>query len=552
MLMEMRIRNFTVLEDLVVLLEPGLNVITGETGAGKSILVDALGVLLGGRARAASVRSGEERALVEGVLDVRGVTSVAAWLEDAGLEADDGHLLVRRELRRKGRSRAWINGSPVTAATLRGLGERLVDIHGQHEHQRLLSPSFQVGVLDAFGGSSPLASRVAGQFRRLAELQRRLTTLRERQDELERRADFLRFQLAEIRGAELRHDEEEQLRAELARLTHAGELAGDTRSLHHQLYASEDSVTDRLAGAVSRLRRLAELDPSLLRYREALEDTYHRVADAAGELGEYSNRIDQDPVLLERLRDRQTVLRALKRKYGGTVEEVIATGESLKSQLNELETAEGNADSLADELDRSRTAWNRAAEELSRRRRTAAEELGRQAVALFPGLGLRGARFRVGFEELPVPTSGGKDRVCFLASMNPGFPLAPLSEIASGGELSRVMLALKSVLAQADELPTLVFDEIDAGIGGAVAGQVGEQLYQVAQGRQVLAVTHLARIAGRAAVHLLVEKVAVSGKATTSLRRLSFEERVREIARMLSGDPDSASSLIHARELLDA
>ena len=550
MLIELRIRNFAVLKDLSASLKAGLNVVTGETGAGKSIVVDAVEVLLGGRASAGVVRSGEGRALVEGVVRVRGRDEVAGLLTELGLEAEDGHLILRREVRAEGRSRGWVNGSPVTAGVLRRIGLLLVDIHGQHEHQRLLSGDFQRAVLDAFGGCGDLAAEVEAAFRRIERLRRRAGALEERRRELESRADFVRFQLGEILGAGIRANEDEELRTEANRLANADRLARESHGLHESLQGEDDSVTDRLAGAAARLRRLGETDPALAPFASALEDAYHRVSDTATELSHYAAGIDHDPARLESLRERQALLERLQRKYGPALADVIERGEALQGELDELDAGDFDVDALNRELDRARAHWDAAATELSRKRRNGGARLSREAMAAFPGLGLEGARFEVCFEELAAPAARGRERVRFMATMNPGFPPAPLSRIASGGELSRVMLVLKSVLAGIDDLPTLIFDEIDAGIGGVVAGRVGERLDEVARGRQVLVVTHLARIAARASNHLLVEKTAGKGTTVTALRRLDGEERVREIARMLGGDPESAPSLDHARELL--
>ena len=550
MLIDLRIQNFAVLKDLSVSLQAGLNVVTGETGAGKSIVVDAVEVLLGGRASSGVVRSGDGRALVEGVVRVTGMDEVAELLSELGLEVEDGHLILRREVRAEGRSRGWVNGSPVTAGVLRRIGSLLVDIHGQHEHQRLLSGDFQRAVLDAFAGCRDLAAEVEVAFQRIARLRQRVAALEERRRELESRADFVRFQLGEILGARIRAGEDEELRTEANRLANADQLARESHVLHEALHGGENAVTDRLGDAAARLRRLGDTDPTLAPFASALEDAYHQISDTATEIAHYAAGIDHDPARLETLRERQALLERLQRKYGPALADVIARGEALQSELDELDTADFDADALKRELDRAETRWNAAAEELSGKRREAGERLSREAMAAFPGLGLEGARFEVRFDELPAPTARGRERVRFMATMNPGFPLAPLSRIASGGELSRVMLVLKSVLAGIDDLPTLIFDEIDAGIGGVVAGRVGERLQDVARGRQVLVVTHLARIAARAANHLLVEKVAGEGTTVAALRRLDGEERVREIARMLGGDPESAPSLDHARELL--
>ena len=550
MLIELRIRNFAVLRSALLRLEPGLNVISGETGAGKSIVVDALEILLGGRASSTVVRSGEERATVEGVFDIQGDADLAAALDEQGLEADDGHLVMRREVRSEGRSRAWINGSPATAALLRRIGALLVDIHGQHEHQRLMSAAFQREVLDAFGGCTELAGEVAAHFRRAAELQRRLDALADRRRDLESRADFIRFRLGEIRGARIRPGEDDEIQSEVNRLANADLLMRESYALQTLLHDDDEAVTDHLSDAAARLRRLAEIDPALAPTASALDDAYHSVSDAAAELRSYGDAIDHDPARLERLHERQALLQALMRKYGPSLAAVIETGETLARELADLESAELDATELRNKAVHTQKTCATAAAKLSCRRRDAAKRLARETGALFPSLGLEGGRFRVDFEALPEPSVHGLERVRFMATMNPGFPPGPLSRIASGGELSRVMLALKSVLTDIDDLPTLIFDEIDAGIGGVVADKVGERLEAVARGRQVFAVTHLARIAARAANHFVVEKGAVEGVAETGLRRLARAERVHEIARLLGGDPESGPSLEHARELL--
>ncbi len=550
MLIELRIRNFAVLRSAQLRLEPGLNVISGETGAGKSIVVDALEILLGGRASSAVVRSGERRATVEGVFDIQGDADLAAALDEQGLEADDDHLVLRREVRSEGRSRAWINGSPATAALLRCIGALLVDIHGQHEHQRLMSAAFQREVLDAFGECGELAAEVAGHFRREAALQERLDALAERRRDLESRADFIRFRLGEIHGARIRPGEDDEIQTEVNRLANADLLMRETYALQALLHDDDDAVTDRLSGAAARLRRLAEIDPALEPTASALEDAYHSVSDAGAELRSYGDAIDHDPARLESLHERQALLQALMRKYGPTLSAVIETAETLARELDELEAAELDATELRNQVAHAQESCTTSAARLSRRRQDAAKRLAHATEALLPSLGLEGGRFQVDFETLAAPSAHGLEHIHFMATMNPGFPPGPLSRIASGGELSRIMLALKSVLTGIDDLPTLVFDEIDAGIGGVVADKVGERLEDVARGRQVFAVTHLARIAARAANHFVVEKGTVGGVAETTLRRLTPDERVHEIARMLGGDPESEPSLEHARELL--
>ncbi len=552
MLTTLRIRNLAVLRDATLSLTSGLNVISGETGAGKSLVTGALELLLGGRATGRMVRAGEEKGVVEGVARVEGLADLVRALDGMGLEAEDNHLLIRREIRRRGNSRAWVNGSPATMAMLRTIGRHLIDIHGQNEHQRLLSTNDQQRVLDAFGQCTSLAAQVAAHARRIGELEERLRTLSGRRRELESRADFIRFRLAEIQDAKPGAGEDDALEAEAARLMHADRFLRETGELVALLHERQDSVNDQLAAAADRLRRMAAIDAGLLPSAAALEDVWHRVTDVSSELRAYRDAIDHDPRRLEEIQARQALLQRLRRKYGPTLDEVIETGAALARELDELEGSGLDARGLEGDLEGARAAWKKSATGLSVRRREAANQLEREVEAAMPALGLRGGRFRVEFEEMAVGSARGMERVRFLATMNPGFPPAPLADIASGGELARMMLALKSILAGIDDLPTLVFDEIDAGIGGGVAGRVGARLEDVARSRQVVAITHLARIAARAVNHIAVRKGMSGGVAETTLVPLDEAERVREIARMLGGDPDSQSSLEHARELLES
>ena len=553
MLIELRIRNLAVLSDLTLPLEAGLNVVTGETGAGKSIVVDAVKMLFGGRASSSVVRCGAARTIVEALADVGGLDAVAELLSELGLEAEEDVLIVRREVPAEGRSRGWVNGSPVTAETLRRFGSLLVDIHGQHEHQRLLQADFQHEALESYGGCRELADGVAAAFGSISELGARRDALRRRRTEVESRADSLRHRLDEISSARIGPGEDEKLKSEATRLANADFLARATHEAHQVLDGGDDATTDRLADAVARLERLAATDPSLEAHLASLRDAYHGVADVAGELARYAGLIEHDPERLHAVMARQALLERLRRRYGPTLDDVIARGKELRRDLEDLDAADLDAREVERELEDAHAAWDGISKNLSRCRRKAAEGLTREVSAALPGLGLEGARFEVSLEEVEGRRAGGRERIRFLATMNPGFPLAPLASVASGGELSRAMLALRSVLGGINELPTLVFDEIDSGIGGVVAGMVGRRLEEVACGRQVLAVTHLARIAARASNHLAVEKLGVpgaDGAAVSVLARIEGEERVREIARLLGGDPRSESSLRHARELL--
>jgi len=552
MLIELRIRDYAVIDDLSLTLEPGLNVLSGETGAGKSIIVGALSLLVGERASAQLVRKGAKKAVVEAVFDVSGRDGLEERLQEAGFPSEDGLLILRREVAREGRNRAWVNGSPATASAVGELGELLVDIHGQHEHQSLLWSSEQRNILDAFGGVGDLAVAVRRLHTEVGGLRKSLEDRKARIRDLEARGDFLRFQLKEIEDGRLKVGEEEALEEEGRRLEHARELAAGARELHQGLYEGEDSVTDRVAAFQDLLGRLARKDPSLTEATGSLADAFHLLAETGQRMGSYGAEIEDDPARLEEIRRRQDLIFKLKRKYGPEVEEVLETGRRVKAELDELDGAPRDLQGEEEELERLTREFVGRAGELTLRRKESAERLQKAVKTVLPELGLPKAEFRVELAPLEEPGPGGAERVEFLASLNPGFEAGPLSKIASGGELSRIMLALKAILAEADNVPTMVFDEIDAGIGGAVALKVADKLREVARDHQVFVITHLPQIASRAHHQLSVAKGEAKGLASTEVRELTGEDRITEVARMLGGNPNSPTSRDHARELLES
>jgi DNA repair protein RecN (Recombination protein N) len=552
MLTHLRIQGYAVIDDLTLTLSPGLNALTGETGAGKSIVAGALSLLLGERASSDVVRTGAARAVVEGVFDVSGREDLARRLDAHGLGAEDGLLILRREVVAEGRSRSWINGSPATAGMVGALGSALVDLHGQHEHQALLRADEQRRILDAFGGLGAEAAEVERLHRAAADTREALARDQARAREIRAQVDFLGFQLGEIEAAAPEEQEEERIAEEVRRLEHARELTEDAARLHDALYGGEDALSDRLGDFRSVLDRLARLDPSLAEAASTLESAYHQIVETGRSLGRYAESVEQDPERLEALRRRQEVLFRLKRKYGPTLADVVETGRRVRAELAELEGAEERSHELAARLAAERSALGVAAARLGAGRAKAAKKLVDAVRGVLPELGMPGARFQVELAGLPEPGAGGAESVAFLVTVNPGFEPRPLSRVASGGELSRVMLALKAILARVDQVPTLVFDEIDAGVGGVVAGSVAAKLREIAGHHQVLVITHLPQLASRAHAHLRVEKAQHSGRAVTRVTQLDGEERVREIARMLGGDPDSVKSRDHARELLGA
>jgi len=552
MLIELRIRDYAVIHDLTLELGPGLSALSGETGAGKSIIVGALSLLLGERASSDRVRSGAERAMVEAVFDVSGHPKLTAKLSELGIEVEDGLLILRREVAAAGRNRAWINESPTTARTVGDLGRSLVDLHGQHEHQTLLKRDTQRSILDAFGEAESEATVVAEEFQELFRMETQLKELREHWQELASRVDFLRFQMNELGEANVQPGEEERLAEEGRRLENSEELLGEAKRVHGELYASDGAVTETVSALAQTLSKLKEWDSSLEGLHKELEDAYHVLSEVGRELGDYVGTVRHDPERLEEVRSRLDVIHALMRKYGPTSQEVVAAMERVQGELTELEDGNWDEDILAADVERMRGSLASAAARLSEKRQEAATRLETEVEALLPELGLPAATFQVQMDALPEVRSQGAESVEFLVSVNAGFPPAALARVASGGELSRVMLTLKAILAQVDEVPTLVFDEIDAGIGGQVASLVAAKLKDVARYHQVFVVTHLPQLASRARSHLLVEKSDGKGLAAADVKGLSGDDRVREIARMLGGDPESEMSQDHARELLAA
>lgn len=551
MLTELRIRNFVLVDQLAVRLGAGLNVLTGETGAGKSIIVGALSLLLGERASADVVRTGAERASVEGVFEVAGRGDVLRLLDERGIEAEDGLLVLKREVAAEGRNRAWINGSPATATLLGELGRLLVDLHGQHEHQTLLRRDEQRAILDAYGGTAELAEVVSRAHRALAQLRRDIADLDSRRRDAAQRADFLRFQAEEIERAAPRPGEDEALAEEARRLSHAEELAILSGELYQAVTGEEDALTTRLGALRRPLNQLLRIDPAQGEAQELWDTAYYALQELGERMSDYAASVEHDPARLEEIRRRQDLLFRLEAKYGPTLADVLATGETARA---ELELLDGPGWELADLQKRegeARAELERLAAELSARREDAMGRLAGEVNAVLPALGMAGGHFEVIFLPLPAPGPHGAEEVEFRVALNRGFEPRPIAQVASGGELSRVMLALKTILARLDAVPTLVFDEVDAGIGGRVALQIGDRMREVAEAHQVFAITHLPQIASRAHIHLRVQKRERDGTVATDVQRLDADERVAEIARMLGGDPESAVSLQHARELLE-
>ena len=554
MLRELRVRNFAVLEAVVVPLAPGLNVLTGETGAGKSMLIDAILLIRGARAQGDVIRADTETATVEAVFDVEPRGPVAALLDEAGLGLDDGQLVLRRELSRAGRHRAFANDAPVTVGLLERLGDHLVEVHGQHEHQRLLEPARQLELLDRFADAEDLREEVGGLFAKFREARAEMERARAAERDRAQREDLLRFQVGELDAARLRSGEEAELRAELRRAQHAEKLAGGLAEAAALLDDDRDAATGRLARAARLLGDLGRIDPAFAAPVAGLDAAQAHLEEVLAALRALRADVVVEPGRREAIDERLDALTRLKRKYGESAEAMLGFREEAAAELDRLGRHEeilAEQERLLGEL---RVELEAAATALADRRQGAVERLAPRVERELRALGMERAVFRVALERAPLEAIGarGLDRVEFRLATNPGEELRPLARVASGGELSRTMLALKAVLARADRVPTMVFDEVDAGIGWRVASVVAQKLAAAAEGRQVLCVTHLAPIAAAAQQHLRVVKSVRGGRTRVAAEPLAGAARVEEIARMLGGETVTDTARGHARALLDA
>ncbi len=550
MLTELRVRDLAVIADVTLPLQPGLNVLTGETGAGKSMLVDALALLLGERASGDIVRPGAAKTVIEGAFEFSATTlhSLAPSWTALGVDADDGRLVLKREISGEGRSRAWINGSPTTLSVLAQLGGLLVDLHGQHETQSLLRADAQRDILDAFADAGVERAAARDAHARWTALDRRAADLLAKAEEVRRKADYLHHVAQEIGRAAPRVGEDETLEIEARCLAHADELARLGRELEHTL------DTAGLTQAARLLAQLTRLDPSVMRWQELLDGAFANVEELRTTVRGYVGGIEGgeggDPGRLAEVEQRRDILFRLRQKYGPTIPDVLATRDATARELELLDTADHDLRTLAAEREAAAHDFARACAALTAKRTQGADALARALDDLLPSLGMPGGQFAVRLQPRPTPHAQGAEDGVFEVQLNAGLDPRPLARVASGGELSRLMLALKVVLVRHDAVPTLVFDEVDQGIGGEVGGRVGRALADVAEAdRQVLVITHLPQIAVYADHHLVVAKGARGGIATSDVQVATGDARRREIARLL-GDPDMSTALRHAAELL--
>ncbi len=557
MLKLLRINNIAVIPSLELEFGPGLTLLTGETGAGKSILIDTLGLLLGERASADRVRTGEERAVVEALIESE---DAREFLESHALPVDGDDIVIRREIQAAGKGRATVNGALVPVSTLRDLGDRLAAIHGQHEPQGLLNPDTHVDLLDHHAGMTAPRAELAGTYARLRQVEAALEALRRDRRQAERRREMFEYQAAEIEKAALSAGEEEGLRREKAREANADRLASVSGEAYALLYEDEAAVVARLGQVYRKVEELAAIDPTFSPYLEARDAVRAQVEDLALFLRDYREGLSIRPGRLDEIESRLALIDRLKKKYGATVEEVLAFGERCRGELEQMGTPEEQEQALEKERSALAGRYLETARRLSSKRRAAAGDLEKKVKGELALLAMEKTQFRVHFApETPAhdvgDTSGwtekGLETAEFLLSPNPGEELRPLARIASGGELSRIMLALKSVASLDARGKTLVFDEVDVGIGGRVAEVVGRKLRAIAARHQVLCVTHLPQIASQADRHYAVRKRVERGRTLTEVKLLGPEERIEEVARMLGGETVTETARRHAREMVN-
>lgn len=561
-LREVRIKNFAIIDQAVIEFDPGFNVITGETGAGKSIIIDSLNASLGERCSSELIKSGKETAVVEAFFENVN-TEVKTKLEEAGLEeADD--LIIKREISRNGKGRCYINNSMVTVNTLKNIAEYLADIHGQHEHQALLQTGNQLELLDTYGKLSSDRKKYSEIYRSLSELVKKRASLVMSEQEKQRRLDMLGYAIKEIEAANLRPGEDAELDRQRNIMVNSEKIAGNVNEVYRLVHGDENTVAalSSLEKAQKKLEQLAEIDPSLSKTLETFKNVVIELREAAETISSYKEKMDFDPARLESVEDRRDLLLKLKKKYGATAGEILEFYDKQKAELETITRNEEEIEKLEAEFSKVKAEACRKAEVLSRKRKEAALGLEKKVVAELSDLGMAKTKFKAEFtrEENSGELAGqdgmkyaltaqGFDRVQFLISSNIGEEPKPLNKVASGGEMSRIMLALKVIIGKEDKVGTLVFDEIDTGIGGNMGNVAGEKMSEAAKTRQVICITHLPQIAALAKRHIYIEKGVKSGKTVIDIEKLDKEKRIKEVARMLGG-ADNKAAVAHARELL--
>ncbi len=557
MLEELHVHDFAIIDKLDVRFAGGLNILTGETGAGKSILIGALGLLLGDKADTSVIRTGAEETVVSGIVGVASNTEALEWLAAHGIQPEDGAVILRRVLKSNGRGSVYVQSTPVTRADLAAFSALLFDVHGQHEHQSLLDLENHRIFVDRFGGTEETAGRFHSLFAELSSLRERLSKLVSDERERLRRMDILGYAVKEIKALGLKPGEEEELEKELAILAHHEKLSTLLEEAYAKSAEAEGGALAGLRRARQAMEEILTIDSSLSKQAHQLEDAFYEIEDFTREVRQYRDRAAFDPQRLEQVQERLSSIRSLEKKYGDTIEKVLEFQRESEQELQGMENWEEEKKTLEAEIAKCESQVSALARELSQKRKAAALILQKRVEEELRVLGMPKVGFRVMIKDAaktdgtPVVTPWGRDAIEFVISPNQGEAWKRLRSIASGGELSRTMLAMKSILAENDRVSTLIFDEVDAGIGGEIAISVGERLQALSRHKQVLCITHLAVIAARADNHLRIEKSSQNGRTVTRVEKVAGTARREEIARMLAGDRKGDVSLQHARELLE-
>jgi DNA repair protein RecN (Recombination protein N) len=566
MLKKLTVKDYALIDSLEVEFAPGLNILTGETGAGKSILIGALGLVLGERADTDSVRTGAKAAVVEAEFLLGESKDLSAVFGELEMEWS-GDLLVRREVASTGKSRAFVNDSPVTLANLKRIGDAILDMHGQHEHQSLLYEERHLDYLDGFAQAWPDRTSVSEFYQQYNRTRSELEALRNKEQLTREKLDLYSFQIKEIESAGLTEGEEESLDAERTVLENSEKLFSLASAGYQLLYQQDGSITEQFSALERSAEEVSDIDPRMEPTLKSISSVNDQIEEIARDLRKYRDGISFDPQRLEEIRNRLDLIMTLKKKYSGkdgTIVAVLAHYAKIKAEVDSVEHGEENIKKLEAELETKRRELEKACIILSEKRQSAAKKMAKEVVGQLKDLGMEKASFKVEVvqvEEAAGPVQQNKkrlktdatgiDAVRFLISPNPGEDLKPLAKIASGGEISRVMLAVKTILSQADAVPVLVFDEIDAGIGGRIAEAVGIKLREISSARQVLCITHLPQIASLGGSHYQVSKEEKGGRTITSVAKLDHKERVEELARMLGGSKITETTLKHAREMIE-
>jgi len=566
MLKKLLIKNYALIDEVEIDFQGGLNIITGETGSGKSIIMDSLNLILGERANNDVIRKNEQKAVVEAYFDITDNKKIKKIIENANIDCFD-ELILRREINLKGQNRSFINDTPSSLASLKEIGDSLMDLHGQHEHQSLLRAESHIDMVDEYGNLQSLINDYQNSYKNLSELFKQLNNLIEEEKNLKEKMSLYEFQIKEIDEIDPKENEIEKIEAELAILENYEVLHESTNTLHQLFYSNENSIRDQLIFCLNKLQELSNIDKSFLDSFSEIKNAEIIIEEVNRFIKDYNSKVEFDPARLEELRKRIINLNKLKKKYGGSLKAVIEHRETIGKEYSLAENFEFEIEKIQKQIKKEQTLSSEKALKLSNKRKEVSKKIEKAIITTLQELGIEKASFEIRFEKKQKEsnknifvildgknyesTSKGFDIVEFFISLNIGEELKPLVKVASGGEISRIMLALKSILAKSDKLPGLAFDEIDVGVSGRIAQKVGQCLKNLAGYHQILAITHLPQIAGLADVHFVVEKTSNNKHSSTTIRKLTTnKERINEVAKLISGETITDNALASAKELM--